>query len=150
LTGQPILTGNDSSSLVRPVNPNNQTEVPGVIVINRSAFAAPPNFQAPPNSDPSDPAYRAYYANPLRFFGSVGVLPNVRSNHFLSENISLLKKTRITETVTLELGAEAFNIFNRHRFFNPTTDFNADPRIFGFQSVSSDPRVIQLRGRVIF
>jgi hypothetical protein len=91
----------------------------------------------------------------LRFFGSVGVLPNVKSDSFLSENISLLKRTRITETVSLELGAEAFNIFNRHYFFNPTTNFNADPRIFGFQSVVntvtvSPPRVIQLRARVIF
>ncbi|MDQ3820534.1 MAG: hypothetical protein M3362_23025, partial [Acidobacteriota bacterium] len=69
--------------------------------------------------------------------------------------ISLLKKTRITETVTLELGAEAFNIFNRTRFFAPTTDFNADPRIFGFQSIVNDPnvygpRIIQLRARVTF
>jgi len=150
LTGEPILTGNSSNNLVRPDPRAPQTVVPGVVVINRNAFALPTDFTAPPTGDPNDPAYRAFYANPLRFFGSVGILPNVKSSIFLSENISLLKKTRITETVTLELGAEAFNIFNRNRFFNPTTNFNADPRIFGFQSINSDPRIIQLRGRVIF
>ncbi len=154
LTGQPITVDN-GDALVRPVNPNDPSEVPGVVVINRAAFALPPNFQAPPNTDPSSAAYRAYYANPLAFFGSVGVLPNVKSDAFLSENLSILKKTRFTETLTLELGAEIFNLFNRKRFFAPTTNFNADPRIFGFQSIINDrevfsPRVIQLRAKVLF
>jgi hypothetical protein len=152
LTGQPIFAPR-SDTLVFPAGLGG---VPGVYVLNRSAFAAPPNFQSPPgNPAIGSPAYAAYYSNPLAFFGSVGVLPNVKSDPFLSENISLLKKTRITETITLELGAEAFNIFNRTRFFAPTTDINADPRIFGFQSIVNDPnvygpRIIQLRARVTF
>jgi Carboxypeptidase regulatory-like domain len=148
LTGQSILTGNSEGTLVRPIGPG---DVPGVVVINRGAFVAPANFQAPPTNDPSNPLYAAYYANPFAFFGSVGVLPNVKTDPFLSEDLSLLKKTRITETFTLEIGAEAFNAFNRRRFFAPTTDLNADPRIFGFQSVGGyTPRVIQLRVRVLF
>ncbi|HEY0404790.1 MAG TPA: TonB-dependent receptor [Pyrinomonadaceae bacterium] len=155
LTGSPIFTGNDGSTLVRPVNPNDPSEVPGFVIINRNAFALPPNFQNPPNSDPSSAAYRAYYSNPLSFFGNVGILPNVKSDAFLSENISVLKKTRLTETLVLELGAEVFNLFNRKRFFAPTTDFSADPRIFGFQSIINDrevfsPRVVQLRVKVLF
>jgi hypothetical protein len=152
LTGQPIFASR-SGTLMQP---NGLGGNPGVYTINRSAFAAPTNFQSPPgNPAIGSAAYAAYYANPLVFFGSVGILPNVRTDAFSSENISLLKKTRITETVTLELGAEAFNIFNRTRFFAPTTDFNADPRIFGFQSIINDPsifgpRIIQLRARVTF
>jgi hypothetical protein len=153
LTGAPITL--ERGQLVRPINPNDVSEVPGVIVVNRAAFALPPNFQAPPSTDPSSAAYRNYYSNPNVFFGNVGVLPSVRSDRFSSENISLLKKTRITETLTLELGAEAFNIFNRTRFFAPTTDFNADARLFGFQSLINDrevfaPRVVQLRARLLF
>lgn len=127
----------------------------GIQVINPAAFALPPNFESAPGPIGSS-AYAAYYANPLVFFGTLApVISNVRTVPFLSENLNLLKKTRIFENLTLELGAEAFNIFNRHRFFAPTTDFN-DRRNFGFQSVGVgtfqfyEPRVIQLRARVIF
>lgn len=120
-------------------------------VINPAAFVAPPSFQAPPTSDVTDPRYAAYYANPNVFFGTTApTLSNVLSDRFYSEDISLLKKTRITETVTLELGAEAFNVFNRHRFFFPTTDLR-DAGNFGFQSVNFDPpRRVQLRARILF
>ena len=128
-------------------------------VINPAAFAAPPAFGQPGNAAEQNPsgapigsaAYAAYYANPLRFFGTLApTLSNVLSDPFRSEDLSLLKKTRITETVTLELGAEAFNVFNRKRFFFPTTDLR-NAGIFGFESVNFDPpRVIQLRARILF
>ena len=121
-------------------------------MLNPAGFATPPSFRTDLAIGSAD--YRAYYANPLRFFGTApAVFPNIRSDKFSSENISLLKKTRITETTTFELGAEAFNIFNRTRFFAPTTNLNDSN--FGFQSVIGDenvysPRVVQLRVRLIF
>lgn len=128
----------------------------GEQVINPAAFVAPPLFGSGATPNPSgaaigSAAYAAYYANPLRFFGTLApTLSGVLSDPFFSEDISLLKKTRITETVTLELGAEAFNVFNRHRFFFPTTDLR-DVGNFGFQSVNFDPpRRVQLRARVTF
>ncbi|MCP9494342.1 MAG: TonB-dependent receptor [Pyrinomonadaceae bacterium MAG19_C2-C3] len=144
LTGEPIFTDN-------PRTPGDITL--GFTSINPAAFAAPPNYQATPTTDVSSQAYRDYYLDPTRFFGTAPpVLADVRSDPFLSENLSVLKKTRITEGFTLELGAEFFNAFNRHRFFAPTTDLNNAN--FGFQSVGGDgfyaPRVIQLRARVIF
>jgi len=151
LTGQPILIGDRGSS----PQPQFAGSGSGVTIINRAAFAAPTPFGT--RDSPFTEAqigsaeYRAYYADPTRFFGNTGVLPNIKSNAFLDENVSLLKKTRLTETVTLELGAEAFNVFNRKRFFAPTTNLDADSRIFGFQSVQDgNQRIIQLRGRVIF
>ncbi|HVF57088.1 MAG TPA: TonB-dependent receptor [Pyrinomonadaceae bacterium] len=140
LTGQPI-EGNGTFNDIRL----------GQQVINPAAFSAPRNFQTPPTADVNDPRYRAYYADPLAFFGtSAPTLSNVLSDPFYSEDLSLLKKTRLTETITLELGAEAFNLFNRKRFFFPTTDLR-DATNFGFQSVNfGPPRVIQLRARVIF
>jgi hypothetical protein len=136
----------------------------GVFAVNPAAFVAPPNFQAPPTfaaptpEDPNrrlpfpvgSPQYAAYYANPLAFFGTTSpTLGDVLSDPFFNEDLSLLKKTRITETLTLELGVEAFNVFNRHGFFRPTTDLR-DPFNFGFQSVDDRARVLQLRARVIF
>jgi hypothetical protein len=145
LTGQPVLTNNEMTGA-------------RVEVFNPSAFAAPPCYTCAPaeftSSGAINPAYAAYYADPNRFFGNAPpTLSNARVNPFLLENISLLKKTRLTETFTLELGAEAFNVFNRHRFNYPTSDL-IDPN-FGFASVSGDPafyqpRVVQIRVRIIY
>jgi hypothetical protein len=145
LTGQPILTGNNlSGSRVQIFNP--------------SAFSLPQCYDcgaAPPEFGSGgviNPAYAAYYANPNVFFGNApAVIGNARVLPFLSENISLLKKTRLTETTTLELGAEAFNIFNRHRFDFPGSDL-IDPFNFGFSSVGTaqEPRVIQIRLRLTY
>jgi hypothetical protein len=144
LTGQPILT-------------NNQTLVNGrAQIFNPNAFVSPPSFnQGVPAEFAGgviNPAYIAYYANPARFFGDAPpVLDYARDIPFLSENISLLKKTRLTETFTLELGAEAFNIFNRHRLNQPGSNLQ-DPIGFGFSSVDAGygPRVIQLRVRFTY
>ncbi|MBV9927348.1 MAG: TonB-dependent receptor [Acidobacteria bacterium] len=132
----------------------------GLQSFNAGAFAPPPrfgSFGSATNENPSGAAigstnYALYYANPARFFGTTApTLSNVRSDPFSNEDLSLLKKTRITETVSLELGAEAFNVFNRHRFFFPTTDLR-DAANFGFQSVNNDRfgRTIQLRARLLF
>jgi hypothetical protein len=147
LTGQPILTNNAQAGT-------------SFQLVNPLAFAAsgqpggPPNYQTPPTTNVSDPAYAAYYANPTQFFGNAPpVLDRARVLPFLLENLSVLKKTRITETVTLELGIEAFNIFNRHRYNFPASDLRFGD--FGSAGVINDPniyapRVIQLRARIIF
>ncbi|HEX8335371.1 MAG TPA: TonB-dependent receptor, partial [Pyrinomonadaceae bacterium] len=147
LTGQPILT-------------NNEYTGSRVLVFNPNAFSFPQCYDC--GDVPAEtiaggainPAYANYFANPSRFFGNApATLSTARVNPFLMENVSLLKKTRLTETVTMELGAEAFNLFNRHRFNYPTSDF-IDPN-FGFATVSGDPafyapRVIQLRVRFTY
>jgi hypothetical protein len=145
LTGQPITVSNRDTVITRG-------QTPGIIVLNPAAFTTPVPFRTDLAVGTAE--YASYYANPLRFFGTApATLANVRSDKFSSENISLLKKTRITETTTFEVGAEAFNIFNRTRFFAPTTNLNDTN--FGFQSYIGDenvysPRVVQLRVRLIF
>jgi hypothetical protein len=146
LTGQPIASTASRDTIIT------RGQTPGVFTLNPGAFSMPDPFRT--DLVVGTPAYAAYYANPARFFGSApATFPNVRSDKFSSENISLLKKTRITETVTFEVGAEAFNVFNRTRFFAPTT--NLDDSNFGFQSFIADenvfgPRVVQLRVRLLF
>ena len=147
LTGQPVTSNNRDTIIIRG-------QTPGVQVLNSAGFAAPAPFNRP-GLVVGTAEYANYYANPLRFFGTApATFANVRSDKFSSENISLLKKTRITETTTFEVGAEALNIFNRTRFFAPTTNLN-DSNNFGFQSFIGDenvysPRVVQLRLRLIF
>jgi hypothetical protein len=125
-------------------------------LINAAAFAPPPQFGSGFNNNPSgaaigSAAYAAYYADPLRFFGTLApALSYVHSQPFYSEDVSLLKKTRISESVTFELGAEAFNLFNRTYFFFPTADLR-DAFNFGFQSVgANNPRRVQIRLRLLF
>jgi hypothetical protein len=145
LTGQPILT-------------NNQGLVNGrAQIFNPSAFSTPPSFNqgAPPELLPNgqiNPDYAAYYASPLRFFGNApAVIDQARDLPFLSENISLLKKTRLTEGLTMELGAEFFNIFNRHRLAQPGSDLQEGVG-FSFSSIDAGylPRIIQLRVRFTY
>ncbi|HEX8492088.1 MAG TPA: TonB-dependent receptor [Pyrinomonadaceae bacterium] len=137
LTGAPILTGNDANGT-------------GSVVVNRNAFTAPPNFEAPPTTDVTDPAYAAYYADPSRFFGTApAVFDDIRPFPFYTENFSLMKKTRISETVTFEIRGEFFNLFNRHYYGMP--DNNISSGGFGFSGVINDsPRTVQVGARLIF
>ncbi|MDX6270593.1 MAG: hypothetical protein QOD28_1816 [Acidobacteriota bacterium] len=145
LTGQPILT-------------NDQTLLNGrARIFNPAAFSSPPSFNRDTPAEflangTINPAYAAYYANPLRFFGNAPpVIDQARDLPFLSENISLLKKTRLTEALTMELGAEFFNIFNRHRLTQPGSDLNEGVG-FSFSSIDAgyQPRIIQLRVRFTY
>lgn len=125
----------------------------GFQYLNPRAFTAPPSFEAAPGPIGSA-AYAAYYADPTRFFGNApAVLDDVRFSGYQNEDFSILKRTRLTETVTLEIGAEIFNAFNRHRYSLPVN--NTALGNFGFSSVIAEPlfappRSVQLRGRIIF
>lgn len=144
LTGQPIFLDNATP-----------TGVGLVRVLNRAAFSAPRDFGGVPLliNGVLNPAYQSYYADPNQFFGTApATLNNARSPMFFSEDLNILKKTRITETVTFEIGAEFFNIFNRVRFLAPDVGLgnNFSNGNFGVQGAVDSPRVIQLRGRLVF
>ncbi len=85
----------------------------------------------------ADPATDRYlnmsaFANSAPYtFGTAGIMiPQVRGFPILNEDLSLLKRTTITEGNYLELRVEAFNIFNRVQFRNPSASVN-DPANFG-------------------
>ncbi len=165
MTGQPLAASQRIASAgnVGGVTPGR------FVVLNPGAFAAPPRFDAAPpflltNGQPN-PAYATYYADPTQFFGTAPLVnTDFRSDRFFTADMSILKKTRITETVTFEIGAEFFNVFNQVLYLPPDTflgqqngangninrnsNFGAEgftPRLGG-----AGNRVIQLRGRLIF
>ena len=149
LTGQAILAGNDPSGT-------------SFRLLNGLAFSDPPNYEAAPTGDVTDPRYAAYYANPARFFGSAPAVIEEYVLPFYSENFSILKRTSLTERVTLELRGEFFNVFNRHRYFGPDTNFaNFDVNNpnstggFGISGIVGDPNVygprsVQVGAKIIF
>lgn len=176
---RPNLTG-------QPIAANDRTAVGGTpgrfFVLNPAAFVAPPRFGG--NDDPAtpqveggaapafllpngdrNPAYAAYYADPTRFFGTAPLVnTDFRSDRFFTADMSILKKTRITETVAFEFGAEFFNVFNQVLFLPPDTllgrQDGANGNInrngnFGAEGFTprlneAGNRVIQLRARLIF
>ena len=158
---RPNLTGQDLSTVspCRNIAPENDRRYS----LNCGAFSFPSDFTRPPTIDSANPAYAAFYADPSRFFGNSPVVnTNFRSPAYFSENINILKKTKITETVYFEIGAEFFNAFNRSRFLQPDgylgRYFNGsfDNTNFGQEGVAQPVgpyggnRVIQVRGRLVF
>jgi hypothetical protein len=144
LTGQPIFTGNSPSGTIFQL-------------LNPAAFSSPPKFRndAVTGSDVTQPQYKSYYANPNVFFGNAPpVISSARSLAFYSENLSILKKTRITERYTIEFRTEIFNPFNRHRYFGPDNDLRNGGN-FGKSGVIDqpyiyDPRVVQFGLKLIY
>ena len=154
---RPNLVSGQNINTATPCNPSVPADIGRVYVLNCRAFAAPPDF-ATPGAAVGTPAYAAYYADPLKFFGTApAVNGDARSPNYFSENMNVLKKTRLTETVTLELGAELFNVFNRVRYLPPDTFLGRPVQggtfqntNFGAIGATVEPRVIQMRARVIF
>ncbi len=144
LTGEPFEAGRQVAGGVQ------------YLYLNAGAFSRPQDYRnAPPfslNGTTINPAYVAYYANPNAFFGDAAPTYNVLRGHpFFSEDFSLLKKTRINETMYFELRAEFFNLFNRGRFGLPNV--NLDDVNFGIVSRIGDifqPRRVQLGARFVF
>jgi hypothetical protein len=68
-----------------------------------------------------------------RFFHGPGII---------NTDIALEKDTRITETTSLQIRGEFFNVFNHAQFNNPSGDFSSDT--FGVVTSARDPRIGQV------
>lgn len=143
VTGQSFFTGNPSGGVdYRYLNP--------------LAFSRPLDYRAAPpfslDGTTVNPAYTAFYADPNRFFGnSAPTYGSLRATPFFTEDMSVMKKTRVTETTYFEIRMEVFNVFNRGRYGLP--NLNLDDGNFGISSRNADifqPRRIQVGARFVF
>jgi len=164
---RPNLTGQDINNIT-PCLPNVPAASDRQYSVNCGAFSFPSDFTRPVDATGNalvvgTAAYAAYYADPNRFFGNAPVVnTDFRSDPYFSENMSILKKTRINETMFFEIGAEFFNVFNRTRYLQPDGNlgrfFNGrfDNANFGQKGAAiaidefGGNRVIQLRARLVF
>jgi len=86
---------------------------------------------------------------PLQFGNASQNDPIVRSPHYFNEDFAIAKMTPITERVDVRFEANIGNIFNRHLWCNPDTNFS-DPT-FGQVSAQCDiPRTVQFGLRLEF
>ena len=120
-----------------PLTPNNTLENPGYAALQNS----------PAFIDQNDQNYRRGGAFS---FGNVPrVTSEIRNYRYSNEDLSFLKKTPLSEGVTLFLKLEMLNAFNRHVFSTPNTNPRATD--FGVPTGTIDgPRHMQLTARFQF
>jgi hypothetical protein len=124
--------------------------------LNPAAFSRPLDFRAAPaftlDGTTVNPAYASYYADPNRFFGNAApTYGGLRAQPFYTEDFSIMKKTKVTETTFFEIRVEFFNLLNRGRFGLPNV--NVDDVNFGISARNGDifqPRRVQVGGRFVF
>jgi hypothetical protein len=65
--------------------------------------------------------------------------------------MALLKNVRLTESKSLQLRLEGFNVFNHAQFFGPqAVDGNIDSSTFGQAISTAAPRLVQLGAKLLF
>jgi hypothetical protein len=68
-----------------------------------------------------------------------------------NSDMALLKNVRLTESKSLQLRLEGFNIFNHAQFFGPqSVDGNIDSSNFGQVVSANAPRLVQLGAKFLF
>ncbi len=84
--------------------------------------------------------------------GQVGQLARTMINgpRFMNVNMALLKNVRFTESMRVQLRAEAFNVLNHTNFFNNTQLANISSTAFGQITSSADARIFQFAARFEF
>ena len=100
-------------------------------------------------ADISESAFnRSAICSALGQNGSLGrnVLRGPMQSRF---DLGILKSTRLSENVTLELGADVFNVFNRVNFAVPDSELGS-PDFGRITNTVGGPRVMQFKAKVKF
>jgi hypothetical protein len=136
----PIKTANSLPIFNRVLRPN---VVPGV---SRSTHLSA-NQYLPGSSRIINSAAFTQPA-PYTFGNAKPTYSDIRAFPIYSEDMAVMKDTRITEKISWSIGANFFNAFNRHRF----TSFNTtwSDAAFGQSTAVSLPRFIQINTRIKF
>ena len=150
------ITGITSFTTGLPVN---------ITETDDNSFTGTQQSEAPfdlPNYDPSggplymdrNPRDRQPYFNTALFSTEApGTIGNSRRRFFHGPGLNnwdmaVLKDTKITETKTLELRFEGFNIWNHAQFGGPDGNINSSG--FGTVFGVGGPRIIQLGAKILF
>ena len=69
---------------------------------------------------------------------------------YFRTDMSLFKNTKLSERLNLQIGLEAFNIFNQDNALVPQTNIDNNPQFGTFQNTILPSRLVQYRAKVIF
>jgi len=151
-TGYPLsVTANSSTSAGDP-GPSGAGDA-GLVNAN---LIGPVQYFDPHRSQTFTGNTGAFFFNPTSFSNAsptppYGTAPRgiLRGPSHADMDLALAKTTPLYgERVSIELRAEAFNLFNHTQFKNPDT--NPDDTTFGQISTTYDPRILQLGVRIRF
>jgi hypothetical protein len=81
-------------------------------------------------------------------FGNLG-LTLATGPGYWNADVTLLKRTRISESMNFELRLDAFNVFN-HTNFSVSEDNNVNSQDFGKITSTFSPRILQIAGKFNF
>ena len=96
-----------------------------------------------------EPGGNAFLTNPRAgFVGGLQLTPVSGPSVFFLD-MSMIKKTSITENVNIEFRAEAFNVLN-HTAFDVSQTQNINSAAFGQITSTFDPRIMQFGLKLIF
>ena len=104
---------------------------------------------------PDGRANPAFLTNPgAGQFGNLSLTP-VEGPGYWSVDAALIKRTKFTESISLELRVEAFNVFNHTNFSVPIGALDINSTNFGRITSTSfggnnNERIIQLAGKFNF
>ncbi len=160
----PSLIGN-FSQLSKGGDPRNYVD-PGTSIFNSGILAAPPvipnggvlGSNLDPRGGPGSQTYTVGGNGTANFtgqmFGSLPRNPGLRGPFQQQWDFFVAKSFHITEKVQLRFDGQLFNLFN-HPVFAATTAGNAPASVgssaFGrISSTVTQPRIVQLAGRIIF
>jgi acyl-coenzyme A thioesterase PaaI-like protein len=137
----------DATVLAQPVSGASLTRSCGIAAVN----SATPCFTA------------AEFGTPTSFVGSLG-RNAFRGPGYFNTDLSLRKNFKLNERLSLQLGANAYNVLNHPNFANPVAN-TADPSQFGqilstvtpattpygaFAAAAVDARIVQVTGKITF
>lgn len=166
-SGVPFTVGNGFDSdgvggaLDRPTfNPNGQRGVRAVPVVNAQGFIT--GYINPENNQSIDPNTAQFIVNPTFVPGLPGSQVRVgnlgrnteRSKGIRNFDMTLLKRTRFSESIFVEGRIEAFNVFNHPQFGSGDSVANASSTGLFLQPInpttSGGGRVIRYQVKLVF
>lgn len=152
-----------ASGLPIPLSENDDNSLLGV---NAAPVDTPQLTGVGPIYGNKNPRSGLPYINPNAFtFETVGQIGNANRRFFHGPGLNnwdmaLLKNTNFTESKTLQLRFEAFNVFNHAQFQNPSGSINAGLPVivdganqggnFGMVTSARAPRIMQIAAKFLF
>jgi hypothetical protein len=90
------------------------------------------------------------FTDPAPFtLGNTRVLPSTRGCPWIDEDVRLNKAIRVRENIALNLGAQAYDIFNRHTFRSIQGNIDL-PTTFGVPTQATPGRNVTLYMKLEF